>query len=126
MYFPLENQIQVHQSRVRPCPPEVPAGYYWYGKSKKGPGHPPKWIDQLAPNEGSVSEGDIVDQEQEDPESNAEDCPPTSEDESSTSEDELPDNIDIDSATESSHTFTRAQSTRYGLRKKISPPHRYT
>ena len=28
VYFPLENQIQVHQFRVRPCPPEFPAGYY--------------------------------------------------------------------------------------------------
>ena len=51
VYFPKDNQIQVHQSRVKPCPSETPAGYYWYGKTKKGPGYSPKWVDQLLSKE---------------------------------------------------------------------------
>ena len=45
--FLFECAIQVHQSRVCPCPPAFPAGYYWYGPKRKEPGRPPKWIDKL-------------------------------------------------------------------------------
>ena len=38
VYFPQESAIQVHQSRVCLCPPAFPAGYYWYGNKRKGPG----------------------------------------------------------------------------------------
>ena len=31
VYFPQDRSIQVHASRVRPCPPNFPAGFYWYG-----------------------------------------------------------------------------------------------
>ena len=34
----------MHQSRVCPCPLEFPAGYYWYGTKRKGPGRPPQWV----------------------------------------------------------------------------------
>ena len=47
VYFPQENQIQVHCNRVRPCPVNFPAGFYWYGGSRKGPGQPPLWVDKL-------------------------------------------------------------------------------
>ena len=40
VYFPKDGTIQVHQSRVKPCPAEFPAGYYWYGTRHSGPGHP--------------------------------------------------------------------------------------
>jgi len=33
--------------RVCHCPRGFPAGYYWYGGRRKGPGHPPKWIKTL-------------------------------------------------------------------------------
>lgn len=42
-----EEQIQVHQSRVVPCPPELPAGFYWYGDKRSGPGGPPRWVEKL-------------------------------------------------------------------------------
>ena len=32
VYAPQDGQIQVHQSRVAFCPPELPAGFFWYGK----------------------------------------------------------------------------------------------
>ena len=44
LYFPDDPQIQVHQSRVQPCPPSFPRSFYWYGKKKSGPGRPPKWV----------------------------------------------------------------------------------
>ena len=47
VYFPQEGAIQVHQSRVCPCPSEFPAGYFWYGSKRRGPGRPPKWTEAL-------------------------------------------------------------------------------
>ena len=40
VYFPQDKSIQVHQSRVTPCPEDMSAGYYWYGR-KKQPWSPP-------------------------------------------------------------------------------------
>ena len=45
--FSQDGPIQVHQTRVTPCPSEFPAGYYWYGGKRSGPGRPPKWVDKL-------------------------------------------------------------------------------
>ena len=47
VYAPEDGVIKIHQSRVTPCPPEFPAGYYWYGGRRAGPGRPPKWVDAL-------------------------------------------------------------------------------
>ena len=47
VYFPQEDSLQVHLSRVRPTPSDFPAGYYWYGDSRHGHGRPPEWISSL-------------------------------------------------------------------------------
>ena len=47
VYFPDDGLIQIHQSRVTRCPLNFPAGYYWYGNKRRGPGHPPKWVNDL-------------------------------------------------------------------------------
>ena len=47
VYAPQDGQIQVHQSRVVRCPPELPAGFYWYGSRRSSPGRPPRWVDKL-------------------------------------------------------------------------------
>ena len=47
VYSPQDGQMQVHQNRVAPCPPELPCGFYWYGTRRARPGRPPKWVDQL-------------------------------------------------------------------------------
>ena len=47
VYFPQHGEIRVHQSRICPCPAEFPAGYFWYGSGRNGPGRPPRWVDQL-------------------------------------------------------------------------------
>ena len=38
VYFPEHGAIQIHQTSVKPCPMGFPAGYYWYGQRKHGPG----------------------------------------------------------------------------------------
>ena len=47
VYYPQDSTLQVHQSRVCSCPTGFPAGFYWYGRKRRGPGHPPKWVDRL-------------------------------------------------------------------------------
>ena len=47
VYSPQDGQIQVHQNRVAPCPPELPSGFFWYGTRRARPGRPPKWVNQL-------------------------------------------------------------------------------
>lgn len=47
VYFPREDAVKVHQTRVKPCPDGLLAGYYWYGNKRKGPGHPPKWVEKI-------------------------------------------------------------------------------
>ena len=56
VYRPQDGQIQVHQTRVTPCPPAFPAGYYWYGDKRHGPGRPPKWVDKLLRKDGNQNE----------------------------------------------------------------------
>ena len=47
VYFPQHSTIQVHQTRVQPCPPDWPNGFYWYGDKRHGAGWPPKWTKSL-------------------------------------------------------------------------------
>ena len=47
VYFPDHGEIRIHQSRICPCPAEFPAGYFWYGSRRKGPGRHPRWVDRL-------------------------------------------------------------------------------
>ena len=63
VYFPREDPIQVHQLRVKPCPPGFPAGYYWYGSKRRGPGRPPRWVEQvLMDSQQPVMQTDRADQ----------------------------------------------------------------
>ena len=54
VYHPQEDTICVHQSRVCRCPDGFPAGYYWYGGRRKGPGRPPKWVELLLQSGSSL------------------------------------------------------------------------
>ena len=49
VHFPESGTIQVHQSRVCPCPPKWPAGFYWYGGNKLSHGRMLKWLEDLLP-----------------------------------------------------------------------------
>ena len=46
MYFPQEPAIQIHQTRVCPCPVGFPPGYYWYGRKQHSSG-PPSWVEDV-------------------------------------------------------------------------------
>ena len=48
--FPSEGTIQVHQMRVCPCPPQLPAGFYWYGENHSCPGRIPQQLHQILEN----------------------------------------------------------------------------
>lgn len=37
----------VHQSRVKCCPLNFPAGFYWYGSNQKAQGKTAKWVEDL-------------------------------------------------------------------------------
>ena len=151
LYFPREDAIQVHQTRVKPCPEGFMAGYYWYGNKRKGPGRPPKWVvnilsdnvtDQgngkrsledssqlyLAQNESENGNEPDADNELE------------NENESNNENDEIENENDPDAdmhaSTESaSHiepkvqekpsTHPRKQSRRYSLRREVRPPDRF-
>jgi len=54
VYRPQDGGIQIHQSRVKHCPPNFLAGFYWYGGKQRGLGRPPKWVEVLL-EEGSGS-----------------------------------------------------------------------
>jgi len=51
IYFSQEGKIQVHQSRIKPCPLNFPSGYYWYGTCRKSTGCPSK---SCGPNKNST------------------------------------------------------------------------
>lgn len=53
VYTSKSDPIHVHLYRVSKCPPNFPAGNYWYGDSRNGPGRPPKWINRLLPPKDS-------------------------------------------------------------------------
>ena len=54
VYRPQDGQIQIHLTRVTPCPLNFLAGFYWYDDKRHGPGRPPKWVDRLL--QGPLSE----------------------------------------------------------------------
>ena len=62
VYAPQDGQIQVHLHRVTRCPRDFPAGYFWYGSRRQGPGRPPKWLNKLQNQvtpEKRTSKGDL-------------------------------------------------------------------
>ena len=47
VYFPQDQAIRVHQSRIKTCPLNFPSGFYWYGGKRRGPGRPLKWVSKV-------------------------------------------------------------------------------
>ncbi len=52
------HTIQVHQERVCFCPPEFPAGYFWYGRRRHSVDRPPKWVQSLLEKGTDETDGD--------------------------------------------------------------------
>ena len=59
VYKPGDGTISVHTSRVSRCPPAFPAGSYWYGGKRSGPGRPPQWIDALMEEDAETHESHV-------------------------------------------------------------------
>ena len=57
VYFPREDSIQVHQLRVKPCPRGFTAGY---GSKRKGPGRPPRWVQDVLAGQDSSNPHDSL------------------------------------------------------------------
>ena len=60
VHFPDSGSIQVHQSRVCPCPPKWPTGFYWYGGNKLSRGGVPRWLEKLLSCEPTQQEEEMV------------------------------------------------------------------
>ena len=119
-YFPQDGQIQMHQTRVTPCPDDFPAGYYWYGRKRHSPGRPPKWLETLADVSQQIEADDLTKEsmmlEPTEPETVSE-----SEAESEAEVEHRPDeDVHVTPEPESN----RAQSNRYTLRSHVKPPAR--
>ena len=117
VYFPDDGSIQIHQSRVTRCPLKFPAGYYWYGNKRKGPGRPPKWVNDLLttgedrempPSQTDLPETDIESQSEVAEE--AEMCDSDSE--------------PVQQEVEDESIPVRTGAEHYGLRRRVSPPKR--
>ena len=58
VYQSQASGIQVHQSRVKTCPTNFPASFFWYGSKSRGRGRPPKWVEKLLAGKSSEVAGD--------------------------------------------------------------------
>ena len=105
VYFPQDGNIQVHQSCVKLCPTNFPSGFYWYGGRRRGPGRPPKWVEELMEFSGDVAPQPL-------PAAEAETgIPPGAEPELNEERLDPPQLI--------------RQSDRYSLRGRVVPPDQY-
>ena len=121
-----EKLIQVHQTRVTPCPEHMPAGYYWYGRKKRSPDRPPAWLTAFT---------DVPTAEEARDEIVETDDTTTDESSAQVQPDSLPSNLsqddsnqeepatDHESSPQAESESSRAQS-RYALRNRVRPPAR--
>ena len=129
VYRPQDRCIHIHETRVTPCPPAFPAGYYWYRDKRLQPGRPPKWVDQLL-------QGVTISTQAADGDEGAGTKPAESHDltskpadlkvQSYTDRQELHvlEADPIMSSRQPERTVVRA-SSRYGLRTRVMPPNRF-
>ena len=59
VYFPQDKHITVHQTRVKPCPANFPAGFYWYGGKRKCIGKVPHWVETLLSDQHPMSDNPL-------------------------------------------------------------------
>ena len=53
---------------MKSCPPSFPAGFYWYGGKRCGPGCPPKWVltllDSISCENNAADKCDATDEDE--------------------------------------------------------------
>ena len=109
-YRSQDGTIQVHKTRVTPCPDTFPAGYHWYGDRRQSPGCPPRWVDRLLRD----TEQENVSRYDEVPDTAASDPTPRGE------------CVPASSEASCAHDTVRADrpSNCYRLRRQVVPPDR--
>ena len=102
----------IHQSRVKQCPMNFPAGFYWYGGKQKAQGRIPTWVQNLlADSETHLADsGDTCEEEMSDEDT-------LGEDEADTQPEESPREKSVSPAEKSS----RSPNTGYSLRNNPRP-----
>ena len=114
IYRPQDGQIQIHQMRVTPCPPDFPAGYFWYGKKQHSPGRPLTWVEELGRTvDAEVSTADHT-SELPDTCSDVEDQPTATDSETE----------DVTALPQPQYSRATARG-RYSLRHCTAPPNRF-
>ena len=93
------------------------AGYYWYGNKRKGPGRPPKWVENILTDADQDSTKESADRSLAETEL---------ENESSVGPHTTANDLeDLESrAQEQETTSCRKRSGRYSLRERVCPPDR--
>lgn len=119
VYFPNDSQIQVHQQRVTKCPPELIAGYYWYGPKKC---KIPHWVTTLYAVPLSPAEGTAMNNTPED----GQDEPNITDDYADPTATDDYDYVESDMLEPTGLTATRhiPKMCPYNLRNKIAAPKR--
>jgi len=124
VYYPQEGEIQVHQTRISPCPPHFPAGYFWYGSRRHSPGRPPKWVQNLLQSSAELVEPDV---ESSPEESDQEDDSSTQDDsvtETNLAESDPESDTDSNAGVETPELPERTSGGRYSLRHRTKAPDR--
>ena len=130
VYRPQDGRIQIHQTRVTPCPSAFPAGYYWYGDKRPHPGRPLKWVDKLL--QGGTPEADVDENDEATPAEDQDHSANHDQSEEQLSTDEsleaecMPEQDPTTNLPAQEPTSVRAPdvTTRYGLRSRVMPPDR--
>jgi len=114
VYFPQDKHITVHQTRVKFCPCNFPAGFYWYGGKRQGVGKVACWVENLLSDDQDKEENqrETADQVEIQNEVESED---TTMDNQATIEKSMPDN-----------STTTRHTTPYNLRKQCHPSRKKT
>ena len=113
VYFPQEKQIMIHQSRVKQCPVNFPAGFYWYGGKQKAQDRTPTWVQNLLAGSEphQADSGDTCEEEVSDEDTLGEDEADTQPEESPREESVSP--VEPESS--------RSPNTGYSLRNNPRP-----
>ena len=128
VYFPHEDAIKVHTACAKPCPEGFMAGYYWYGNKRKGPGRPPKWVENVLAGTSDCGKGSEEDRLQTHQEET--DDTPVNEPENEPQEEVSVDNqftaeVNHEDQVQSQKAAdSRKRSGRHSLRERVHPPAR--
>lgn len=66
IYFLQDKRITVHQIRVKSCPSNFPASFYWYGGKRQGIDKLACWVEALLSDDqdNKLNQGEIDDHEE--------------------------------------------------------------